>query len=60
MRKFNRIVDEYLSFDTDSDIDSEDSINYSIVCNKDINADISNKNEGVYNRFRNLFRACFV
>jgi hypothetical protein len=64
MRKFNKIVDEYLSLDIDCDMDSEDSFidrvhTVRTVRNKDIN-DVANKKESIYGRFRNLFRACFV
>jgi hypothetical protein len=64
MRKINKIVDEYLSFDIDCDMDSEDGFINTVhtvrtVRNKD-NDDVTNKKEGIYGRFRNLFRACFV
>jgi hypothetical protein len=53
-----KIVDEYLSFDIDCDMDSEDGF-INTVRNKDSN-DVTNKKEGIYGRFRNLFRACFI
>jgi hypothetical protein len=61
MRKINKIVDEYLSFDIDCDMDSEDGFINRVhtVRNKDSN-DVTNKKKGIYGRFRNLIRAGFI
>jgi hypothetical protein len=59
MKKINKVIDEYLCYEIDCDTNSEDSFIVS-VRNKDTREDVTIKKPGVYTRFRNLFRACFV
>jgi hypothetical protein len=59
MKKINKVIDEYLCYEIDCDTNSEDSFIVS-VRNKDTREDVTIKKPGVYERFRNLFRACFV
>jgi hypothetical protein len=55
MKKINKIVDEYMCYEIDCDIDCEDRFIKSVR-----NEDIVIKKTGLLKRVRNLFTACFV
>jgi hypothetical protein len=55
MKNFNKVIDEYMCYDIDSDNCSEDSFIISLR-NKD---DDVIKKVGVYEKVRNMFKMCF-
>jgi hypothetical protein len=57
MRGFNKIIDEYMVYDVDCDMHSRDVL---INVYSQSNDDIAIKKVGIYERFLNIFRACFV